>query len=88
MPQVQSSQKYRTEYECQGIIKVMKMILTALITGLLLIYSCHQNEPNTQNQPVLNEGNNMEQTVELLYMGQASLRVVTETDKVIYIDPY
>lgn len=45
-------------------------------------------ESDVQNKLLQNEDNNKEQTVELLYMGQGSLRVVTETDKVIYIDPY
>ena len=72
------------------MLRFMKtqMILTALITGLLLICSCNQNEPETSNEPVLNENDNAGQSVEILYMGQGSLRVVTETDKVIYIDPY
>lgn len=64
------------------------MILTALITGLLLMCSCYHSGPDVQNKPIQNEDNNTKQTVELLYMGQGSLRVVTETDKVIYIDPY
>lgn len=50
--------------------------------------SCLHSESDVQNKLLQNEDNNKEQTVELLYMGQGSLRVVTETDKVIYIDPY
>lgn len=64
------------------------MILTTLIIGLLLMCSCYHSGPDVQNKPIQNEDNNTKQTVELLYMGQGSLRVVTETDKVIYIDPY
>ena len=66
----------------------MRMIFTILITGLLLMCSCLHSESDVQNKLLQNEDNNKEQTVELLYMGQGSLRVVTETDKVIYIDPY
>ena len=64
------------------------MTLTTLITGLLLMCSCHNFEPDVQDIPVQNKDNKTEQTVDLLYMGQGSLRIVTETDKVIYIDPY
>lgn len=64
------------------------MAITALITGLLLICSCNQNEPAIQNEPVLNEDDSAGHSVELLYMGQGSLRIVTETEKVVYIDPY
>lgn len=64
------------------------MILATLITGLLLMCGCLNSEQDVQNKPIQNKDNNTEITIELLYMGQASLRIVTETNKVIYIDPY
>lgn len=63
----------------------IRMTLTALITGFLLCCSCNQNEPEVSALPDLNENDGTGQKVEILYIEQVSLRVVTETDKVIYI---
>lgn len=55
------------------------MTLTTLITGLLLMCSCHNFEPDVKDIQVQNKDNKTEQTVDLLYMGQGSLRIVTES---------
>ena len=44
------------------------MTLTTLITGLLLMCSCHNFEPDVQDIPVQNKDNITEQTVDLLYI--------------------
>ena len=62
--------------------------ITLNTTALSLMCSCQHSEMDGQDNPIQNKDNNTEQKVELLYMGQGSLRIVTETGKVIYIDPY
>ena len=64
------------------------LTITLNITALSLMCSCQHSEMDGQNNPIQNKDNNTEQAVELLYMGQGSLRIVTDTGKVIYIDPY
>ena len=49
--------------------------------------ACNETSPTisevTESNEDVSEGN-----VELLYMGQASVRIITETGKVIYVDPF
>ena len=64
-------------------------MLTALImfSGCSLATSCDKDSALTEEQK---EVESVKETgeVSLLYMGQASIRIVTEAGRVIYIDPY
>ena len=65
-------------------------ILTALLflTGSPMLASCEKSIVQSGEMEEVDmdvEGNG---EVSLLYMGQASIRIVTETGHVIYIDPY
>ena len=64
-------------------------MLTALLmfSGCSLATSCDKDSTSSEEQK---KEESLEATgeVSLLYMGQASIRIVTETGKVIYIDPY
>lgn len=46
----------------------------------------NETETSTQTGEVSTE--NLKSSPELLYMGQASIRIITPEEKVIYIDPY
>ena len=64
-------------------------MLTALFmfSGCSLATSCDKDSTSSEEQK---KEESLEATgeVSLLYMGQTSIRIVTETGKVIYIDPY
>lgn len=61
-----------------------------LLVNLMVFVSCsacNETSPTisevTESNEDVSEGN-----VELLYMGQASVRIITETGKGIYVDPF
>ena len=74
------------------------MMLSLLLISLILFSACGtlpapppvEIEPPAQVQPVQPEepAEAVPDPAELLYQGQASMRVVTDEGKVIYIDPY
>lgn len=64
----------------------IKFLLLVLLTFATLTNSACSKDEAIANSYFDNDS--ASQTVELLYMGQASLRIVTESGKVIYIDPY
>ena len=66
------------------IIPLIMLILIAIIIGLILILKTKDKEANiVNNNEDLITGQN-----KLYYLGHASLRIVTQEGKVIYIDPY
>ncbi len=74
----------------------MRRLGMILMATLFLACGCSGEEAIPQPPVVPDSGNNDNTSgdsagngkVQLLYMGKGSLRVVTEDDKVIYIDPY
>ena len=80
--------------------KERMMMLSLLLIPFVLFSACGfpqapspaEIEPPAQVQPVQTEQAEAAETVpgpaELLYQGQASIRIVTDEGKVIYIDPY
>lgn len=65
----------------------IKAVLFALI-AIFSCSSCNAVEPDTDKLPQLGNDTTKSGKVELTYMGQASLCIVTDNGKVIYIDPY
>lgn len=64
-------------------------MLTALLmfSGCSLATSCDKDSTFSEEQKI-EESLEATGEVSLLYMGQASIRIVTEAGRVIYIDPY
>ena len=72
----------------------MKLKLRFLIHTLLCLVAISANASCNNTLEKDNQAEDTSSTdtvsgvVELLYMGQSSIRIVTEQGKVIYIDPY
>ena len=69
----------------------LKSLIFILFSMAVMITSaaCNKNESTFENSTITpNEAVPADSTIRMLYMGQASFRIVTEQGKVIYIDPY
>ena len=64
-----------------------KILLMIMILSLQVISACTvNNASNNINQNTMKEVSDM--NVKLKYMGQGTVRIITEENKVIYIDPF
>ena len=62
-----------------------------LLINLMVFVSCsacNETSPTISKGSESNEEVSSKGNVEVLYMGQASVRIITETGKVIYVDPF
>lgn len=73
----------------------LKSLLSVLLCTVMMsanAVACNSHEDATPGNPVSSEdtapADTASHAVRLLYMGQASIRILTEEGKVIYIDPY
>ena len=66
---------------------IKKIVLMIIMLNLLIIGACTVNNANNSiNQITMNEVSGM--SVKLKYMGQGTVRIITEDSKVIYVDPF
>ena len=67
---------------------VIILVLTSCNPNSLNTNSTQNNQVNDANIENANKGDADMNKVKLFYMGHASLRIVTEDNKVIYVDPF
>ena len=70
---------------------ISKLFLSIMLVFVSALTSCGKSDETAEIPQPMNENDtiqNADGEVRLLYMGQASIRIVTEEGRVIYIDPY
>jgi L-ascorbate metabolism protein UlaG (beta-lactamase superfamily) len=71
-------------------MKLKSLIVTLFSMAVMVTCTACNGNENTNADDIVAPNNTApaDSTVQILYMGQASIRIVTEQNKVIYIDPY